>query len=78
MALAVIVIPVVVRTTEDMLRLVPDTLREAAASGRCKITALVDVDRRQLDKCSGEVAKWGRDQPKLYEDYREMLDKEKM
>jgi phosphate transport system permease protein len=31
-ALAVIVIPVVLRTTEDMLRLVPDTLREAAAS----------------------------------------------
>jgi phosphate transport system permease protein len=31
-ALAVIVIPVVVRTTEDMLTLVPDTLREAAAS----------------------------------------------
>jgi phosphate transport system permease protein len=32
MALAVIVIPVVVRTTEDMLMLVPNTLREAAAS----------------------------------------------
>jgi len=32
MALAVIVVPVVVRTTEDMLILVPDTLREAAAS----------------------------------------------
>src|SRR6266508_1540983 len=31
-ALAVIVVPVVVRTTEDMLILVPDTLREAAAS----------------------------------------------
>ena len=31
-ALAVIVIPVVVRTTEDMLTLVPDSLREAAAS----------------------------------------------
>ncbi len=31
-ALAVIVIPVVVRTTEDMLLLVPDTLREAAAA----------------------------------------------
>src|SRR5437016_4400938 len=29
-ALAVIVLPVVVRTTEDMLILVPDTLREAA------------------------------------------------
>jgi len=31
-ALAVIVVPVVVRTTEDMLVLVPDTLREACAS----------------------------------------------
>jgi phosphate transport system permease protein len=31
-ALAVIVVPVVVRTTEDMLTLVPDQLREAAAS----------------------------------------------
>ena len=31
-SLAVIVIPVVVRTTEDMLRLVPDTLREAASA----------------------------------------------
>jgi phosphate transport system permease protein len=31
-ALAVIVIPVVVRTTEDMLLLVPNTLREAACS----------------------------------------------
>ena len=32
MALALIVIPVVVRTTEDMLRLVPTSLREAAAA----------------------------------------------
>ncbi len=31
-SLAVIVVPVVVRTTEDMLLLVPDTLREAGAS----------------------------------------------
>jgi len=31
-ALAMLVIPVVVRTTEDMLTLVPDTLREAATS----------------------------------------------
>ena len=33
-------------------------LREAAASGRCKIVALVDVDKRQLAKCArggGEV-----------------------
>jgi phosphate transport system permease protein len=32
MALALIVIPVVTRTTENMLRLVPDSLREAAAA----------------------------------------------
>ncbi len=32
LALALIVIPLVVRTTEDMLRLVPDTMREAAAA----------------------------------------------
>jgi phosphate transport system permease protein len=31
-ALALIVIPVVIRTTENMLRLVPDSLREAAAA----------------------------------------------
>jgi phosphate transport system permease protein len=32
LALSLIVIPVVARTTENMLRLVPDTLREAAAA----------------------------------------------
>ena len=32
MALAIIMVPVVVRTTEDMLRLVPAALREAAAA----------------------------------------------
>lgn len=32
LALALIMIPVVVRTTEDMMRLVPDTLREAASA----------------------------------------------
>ena len=32
LALALLVIPVVIRTTENILRLVPDTLREAAAA----------------------------------------------
>ena len=43
-ALALIVLPVVVRTTENMMRLVPDTLREAAAAlgaPRWKITMAV-------------------------------------
>jgi predicted dehydrogenase len=52
-------------------------LREAAASGRCRIAALVDVDRRQLDRCAQEAAQWTSDRPKAYEDYREMLAKDK-
>lgn len=52
-------------------------LREAVASGRCKIVALVDVDQRQLDKCAAELATWTSDKPKRYTDYREMLEKEK-
>ena len=43
-ALAVIVIPIVVRTTEDMLRLVPVGLREAAvALGAPKWRAIVQI-----------------------------------
>jgi phosphate transport system permease protein len=43
-ALAIIVIPIVVRTTEDMLRLVPTTLREAAvALGAPKWKAIVSI-----------------------------------
>jgi phosphate transport system permease protein len=46
-ALAIIVIPVVVRTTEDMLRLVPDTLREAViALGAPKWKMIVLVSYR--------------------------------
>ena len=43
-ALAVIVIPIVVRTTEDMLRLIPVSLREAAvALGAPKWRAIVSI-----------------------------------
>jgi len=35
LALAIIVIPVVVRTTDDMLQLVPNSLREAAVALGC-------------------------------------------
>ena len=34
-ALALIALPVIVRTTEDMLRLIPDSLREAAVALGC-------------------------------------------
>src|SRR5215467_8128727 len=47
MALAIIVIPVVVRTTEDMLNLVPNALREAAAAlGSPKWKVIVMVSYR--------------------------------
>src|SRR5207302_3514703 len=46
-ALAIIMIPVIVRTTEDMLRLVPTTLREAAAAlGAPKWRVIVTVAYR--------------------------------
>ena len=44
LALALIAIPIVVRTTEDMLRLVPSTMREAAAAlgaPQWKVTMMV-------------------------------------
>jgi phosphate transport system permease protein len=44
LALAIIVLPVVIRTTEEMLRLVPNTLREAAlalGAPRWKVITLV-------------------------------------
>ena len=47
MALAIIMIPVIVRTTEDMLRLVPSALREAAAAlGAPKWKVIVMVTYR--------------------------------
>jgi len=47
MALAVLVIPVVLRTTEDMLNLVPNTLREAASAlGSPKWKMVVSVAYR--------------------------------
>jgi phosphate transport system permease protein len=46
-ALAIIVIPVVVRTTEDMLNLVPNTLREAASAlGAPKWKVIVMISYR--------------------------------
>ena len=52
-------------------------LREAMASGACQIVALCDVDRRQLEPTAERVTQGTGDQPKQYQDYRELLDKEK-
>ncbi|OFZ85101.1 MAG: phosphate ABC transporter, permease protein PstA [Betaproteobacteria bacterium RBG_16_66_20] len=41
LALAMIVVPVVVRTTDDMLKLVPNTLREAAMALGCPVWKMI-------------------------------------
>jgi predicted dehydrogenase len=52
-------------------------LKEAAASGRCKIVALADVDATTLEIAADQVADLSGDTPKTYKDYRELLAKEK-
>lgn len=52
-------------------------LREGIRSGEIKITALCDVDESQLKKCKEEVDKLCSDNPKLYKDFRECIEKEK-
>lgn len=51
--------------------------REAMAARQSKIVALCDVDQRNLNPAGAEVEKLSGDKPKLYRDYREMLQKEK-
>lgn len=52
-------------------------LREGIRTGELKITALCDVDEAQLKKCKEEVDKLCSDNPKLYKDFRECIEKEK-
>jgi len=52
-------------------------LREGIRTGELKITALCDVDEAQLKKCKEEVDKLCSDNPKMYKDFRECIEKEK-
>jgi predicted dehydrogenase len=52
-------------------------LKEAMASGRCKVVALADVDANTLEVAGEQVTDLSGDTPKLYRDYRELLAKEK-
>jgi len=52
-------------------------LKEAIASGRCSVTALCDVDARALEVAGEQVHDLNGETPKKYEDYRELLQKEK-
>jgi predicted dehydrogenase len=52
-------------------------LKEAAASKRCKIVGLCDVDSNILEVAADQVNSWNGDSPKTYRDHRELLEKEK-
>ncbi len=59
LALAVIVIPIVVRTTEDMLQLIPSSLREAAvALGAPKWKMIVLICYRAARMASSQAFCW--------------------
>ncbi len=52
-------------------------LRCAIQSGAVKVIAICDPDQNQMNHAAEEIAKVCSDQPKRYEDYRELLEKQK-
>jgi len=52
-------------------------LKEAMASGRCKVVGLCDVDENTRDVAAERVKDLSGDQAKTYKDYRELLAAEK-
>lgn len=50
--------------------------REAIKSGECTITAICDVDQSHLDGAAKEIEEMTGKKPKIYKDYRELLNKE--
>jgi predicted dehydrogenase len=52
-------------------------LQEAIAGGRSKVVALCDVDQRYLEPAAAKVLQLTGSKPRIYADYREMLQKEK-
>jgi predicted dehydrogenase len=52
--------------------------RVAVQSGQCKMVAMCDVDLNQLNPAAAEIEKLTGDKPKKYQDYRELLDEQKI
>lgn len=52
-------------------------LREALRAGQSQLVALCDVDASQAKKCAEEVRGLTSDTPKVYSDFRELLEAEK-
>ncbi len=53
-------------------------LKEAMAAGNCQVVALADVDSDVLELAAEKVKKLSGDEPKTYQDVRELIDKEKI
>ena len=53
-------------------------LRDAMASGSCKVVAMADVDRDTLELAAEEVSGLTNAKPKTYNDFRELIDKEEI
>ncbi|MCA9053590.1 MAG: Gfo/Idh/MocA family oxidoreductase [Planctomycetaceae bacterium] len=53
-------------------------LREAVKAGQSKVVALCDVDEVQLEASADELSALTADEPKLFKDYRELLDREQI
>lgn len=54
-----------------------NVLREAIASKRCKLVAMCDVDANSLEASLDQMSALAGTSPKGYNDYRELLEKEK-
>lgn len=52
-------------------------MQAAVQQGQVKMVALCDVDERQIKTALGQLSKWTSDAPKIYKDYRELIQKEK-
>jgi predicted dehydrogenase len=52
-------------------------LREAMAAGQAKVVALCDASQQNLDTSAEQVESLSGDKPKKYQDFRELLEKEK-
>ena len=52
--------------------------RVAMQSGQCKMVAMCDADLNQLAPAAAEIERLTGDKPKKYQDFRELLDAEKI
>lgn len=51
-------------------------LTEAIKAGQSKVVALCDADLSQAEVCADQISSLTADEPKIYQDYRELFEKE--